>query len=426
MFWDKNLHEYRVRKLGAGASAQILLGERYLQLQKPFRHKAIFGGRGSAKSHSVGTILPIITAHETKRVVCGRQFQNSIKDSVKELLEAKINQTGLADQYKIYEREIVHKKTESRYSFIGLDRNPQSAKSLEGCDIFWGEEANTFSTYSMEILMPTIRKPGSEMWWTWNPQDKTDPVDAYFRGIDPPENSLIMRVGIEDNPWFYMTAMPAEMEHMKRGNYKRYLHIWCGDYDEDSESKIFPNVTVGRVEVPDYCAPRYGMDFGFGQDPSFIVKVYVHEPTREIYIAREWCARVPLAQLPSGMDTVIDDRGDLIKCDSSQPGTIEHLNSQGFLCHGAKKGPGSVKSGITWLQGYKIIIDPDCKNMVEEAHLYSWQIDRITRQRLSVPVDAHNHGWDAVRYATEDCQTEDGADEDGGVMRLRFGRRPKR
>lgn len=426
MFFDRNLYENRVRPPKEGETARILLGERYLQLQQPFRHKAIFGGRGSAKSHSVGTILPILTAHETKRVVCGRQYQNSIKDSVKELLEAKINQIGLGSQYKFYEREIVHIKKESRYTFIGLDRNPQSAKSLEGADIFWGEEANTFSAYSMEILMPTIRKPGSEMWWTWNPQDRTDPVDKYFRGDNPPENSLILRVGIEDNPWFYMTAMPAEMEHMKAGNYKRYLHIWEGEYDEDSDSKIFTNTRVGRVEVPDYCAPRYGMDFGFGSDPSFIVKVYIHEPTREIYVAREWCGRVPLSQLPAGMDSVLDDKSDLVKGDSSQPGTIEHLNSHGYNVHGAKKGPGSVKSGITWLQGYKIIIDPDCQHLIEEARLYSWQIDRITRMRINTPVDAHNHGWDAVRYATEDAQLEDGPDADDGVFRLKFKKRARR
>lgn len=416
------------------AAVDVYIGEKFLPLFHPYRHKALYGGRGSAKSHSVGTALPIITAKEHKRVVCAREFQNSIRDSVKELLEGKIRALGLADQYAIYEREIVHKKLESRYSFIGLDRNPQSAKSLEGADICWVEEARTIKQRSMEILIPTIRKPGSEIWWCWNPEQPEDPVDDYFRGNDPkhrknndwerPPNSYICEVGIEDNPFFYHTAIANEAEYMRRGNLARYKHIWEGGYDVDYEGKIFQNVVVGRIEVPEHIAPRYGMDFGFGNDPNAIVKVYVNFERREIYIAREAGGRLSLRQLPAALREVIDSDADLVKGDSSQPGTIEHLNSEGFNIVGAKKGPGSVKTGITWLQGFRIIIDPECEQMRDEARLYSWQKDRLTGKVLSAPIDAHNHYWDAVRYATEDCQLEGAAAAgDPGFMMLGFGRR---
>ena len=405
----------------------IYLGAKYLPLfNSDWRHAAYFGGRGSGKSHAVGTVLPARSSQETKRIVCARQFQNSIRDSVKELLELKIMELQIMDQFKVYEREIVHKKTESRFTFIGLDRNPDSAKSLEGADICWVEEARTINARSMEILIPTIRKPGSQIIWTWNPEYRDDPVDYYFRGPIPPPNSLIVEVGIEDNPWFYQSPLVDEMWFMQQGNYTRYLHVWKGGYDDGYETKIFSNILIARIEVPEYFAPRYGMDFGFGQDPSFITKAYINESQRQIYIQKEAFGRVPLRQLPAMIDSVIDDRDDLIKADSSQPQTIEHLQSQGFNMVGAKKGPGSVKAGINWLQGYKIILDPDCEGMREEARLYSWQIDRLTRRKLSQPVDANNHGWDSVRYGTEDAQLVPEDDEDDGVISFSFGRKPKR
>jgi phage terminase large subunit len=416
------------------AASDIYIGEKFLPLFEPYRHKALFGGRGSAKSHTMAGCLTITAARMTKRVVCARQFQNSIKDSVKELIESKIKAYGLSEQFAILEREIVHRKTDSRFTFIGLDRNPESAKSLEGADICWVEEARTINKRSMEILIPTIRKPGSELWWCWNPEQPEDPVDDYFRGnakrakggtFEPPPNSYIMPVGIEDNPWFYHTAMPQEMWHMKQGNFKRYQHIWLGDYDNSFEGKIFTNVEIGRIEVPDHIPPRYGMDFGFSQDPNAIVKLYVNHARREIYIAREAGGRMALRDLPVAIRGVVEDDSDLIKADGSRPESIDHLNSLGFNVVAAKKGPGSVKTGITWLQGYRIVIDPECEEMRDEARLYSWQKDRLTGKALSVPVDAHNHYWDAVRYATEDCQTE-GADllqDDGGVMRFSIGGR---
>jgi len=403
---------------------ELFIGEKFLKLFEPFSYKAIYGGRGSAKSHTVATVLVVMTSEKCLRVVCARQFQASIKDSVKELLEQKIKSLGLSAQFKSTRTEIINIKTGSRFSFIGLDINPQSAKSLEGADICWVEEAATINSISLEILLPTIRKPGAEVWFTWNPDQSTDPVDAMFRGKNgPPPNSLVIKVGIEDNPFFYQTNMPEKASHMKHGNPTRYKHIWEGEYDEGYETKIFSNVIISDIDVPLSIAPRYGMDFGFGQDPSFITKVYVWESKRVIYIAKEAYGCVPLSSLPALMESVVDSSSDLIKADSSQPGTIDHLNSQGFNLHGAKKGPGSVKSGITWLQGYTIYISPSCPGIREEARLYSWQVDRMTKKKLSVPVDAHNHGWDSIRYATEDCQTiPDDDDADSGVLTLRFGR----
>lgn len=407
------------------AAPAVFVGEKYLPLFQPYRHKAYYGGRGSAKSHTFAAALSIISAKLPRRIVCARQFQNSIRDSVKELLELKMRKMKMVGKrgFWIGDREIVHEGTGSRYTFIGLDRNPSSAKSLEGADICWIEEARTINLRSMEILIPTIRNVGSELWWSWNPEQPDDPVDQYFRGKKPPPNSLIVRVGIEDNPFFYQTPLAVEAKFMLDGNASRYQHIWGGDYDTGYETKIFSNVTIGRVPIPDGIQPLYGLDFGFGSDPFFCVKVYIIEITRTVYIAaEEWGHGVPLRNLPAFITNVVQDKSDYIKADSAQPIQIEHLNANGFNVEGAKKGPGSVRAGITWLQGYKIVIDPNCEGMREEARLYSWQVDRLTRRRLNVPVDAHNHGWDATRYACEDhIMTANAEDpDDTGVLDVRF------
>jgi phage terminase large subunit len=196
-----------------------------------------------------------------------------------------------------------------------------------------------------------------------------------------------------------------------------------GDYDTGFETKIFSNIRIGRVPIPDYCSPRYGLDFGFGQDPFFFVKVYIIEALKVVYIAAEASEHaVPLRELPGKILTVIEDKGDYVRADSAQPIQIEHLNANGFNVEGAKKGPGSVRAGINWLQSYQIVIDPDCENMREEARLYSWQTDKITKKRLNVPVDANNHGWDAVRYACEDHVMTANADEpdDPGFLEVGF------
>lgn len=418
-------------------AADVQLGEKYFPLFGEYDHAALFGGRGSAKSHAVGTVLPILSAKKPLRVVCARQFQNSIEDSAKALIELKIRALGLMDQYAIYEREIVHRKFESRYTFIGLDRNPDSAKSLEGCDICWVEEARNINRKSLETLIPSVlRKPGSRIIWTWNPVFPKDPVDALFRGNHlraeeranwaPPPNSFVQRVGIEDNPYFYHGQLAKQAEHMRRTNPKRYLHIWGGDYDTDFEGRIFSNVEIARVEVPDHVPPRYGIDFSNGgAHPHAAVKVYVNLQAKWIYIAREAGGRVPLDDLPSVLREVLESDGDLVKGDGARPDAIQFLNSRGFNVHAATKGPDSIRTGISWLQGFKIYIDPECTEMIEEARMYSWQKDAKTGEALARPVDDWNHYWDAVRYATEDCQTQgDGAPRnDGGVLKLRFGRR---
>lgn len=386
----------------AGRTISIQLGEAFGPLFQPFRYKALFGGRGTAKSRSISLALALMSSERSLRIVCGRQFQNSIRDSAKSTIEGRIKEIGMEQDYSITHNEIVNKKNDSRFTFVGLERNIESIKSLDDVDIFWIEEARNVSLRSWELLVPTIRKPGSEIWCSWNPVSPEDPIDEFFRGAYPPKDAYIKRVHIADNPWFFQTTMPDDMFRMEKANYNRYRHVWLGEYDELNDSRVFSNWEVGRRNTTDHHRPRFGMDFGFATDPSALIKLYVFEDKKEIYIADEAFGHWPLDHMPRNMEEMAEIKSFPVVCDSSQPMTIDFLRRRKFNAISSKKGPGSVKAGVNFLQGYKIIIDPACVRMQEEARNYSWQTDRLTNKVLPVLMDTFNHGWDAVRYAVED------------------------
>ncbi len=198
--------------------------------QSGWRDAAYFGGRGGAKSHSVGGALVIQAAAAPLRVVCAREIQESLKESVKQLIEDKISDFGLQDHFEAL-RDETRAKNGGGFIYKGVWRNPDALKSLEGADIFWGEEANRFSARSIRLIRPTLRKPGSRMIWTWNPEFDHDPIDQMFRGpAGPPPNSIVREVSWKDNPWFDGTPLKAEMEHDYARDPAGAEHVWGGTY----------------------------------------------------------------------------------------------------------------------------------------------------------------------------------------------------
>lgn len=195
-----------------------------------YRDYAFFGGRGGAKSHSVAGALVLQAAMAPRRVVCAREIQESLKDSVKQLIEDKISDYGLEDHFEALKDE-TRAKNGGKFVYKGLWRNPDAIKSLEGADDLWIEEANRVSARSIRLVRPTMRKPGSRMIWTWNPEFDHDPVDLLFRGPGgPPPNSIVREVSHKDNPWFAGTPLQAEMEHDYKINPAMAAHVWGGDY----------------------------------------------------------------------------------------------------------------------------------------------------------------------------------------------------
>lgn len=202
-----------------------------------WRDAAFYGGRGGAKSHSVAAALVIQAAQTPLRIVCAREIQESLKDSVKQLIEDKISDAGLEDHFEALKDE-TRAKNGGKFVYKGVWRNPDALKSLEGADILWGEEANRFSARSIRLIRPTLRKPGSRMIWTWNPEFDHDPIDKMFRGPagppppsgDYPLGSIVREVSWQDNPWFSGTPLQAEMENDYRVDPTMAEHVWGGQY----------------------------------------------------------------------------------------------------------------------------------------------------------------------------------------------------
>lgn len=232
----------------------------------------MYGGRGSAKSHSVARALLMIGSEKTKRIVCAREIQKSIKDSVHKLLSDIIREHGLTE-YEVLESGI-RGRNGTEFVFRGLKHNTRDLKSLEGADICWIEEAENVSDGSYEILIPTIRKEGSEIWATFNVKNISDPT--YRRFItEAGDDTISKKVSWRDNP-FFPEVLRKEMEKLKRTDPEAYNHIWEGAPDTRRSGAVFAKQVAkareeGRVTLVPYdpsCEVFTAWDLGFGDATS--------------------------------------------------------------------------------------------------------------------------------------------------------------
>lgn len=393
------------------------------------RHKGAHGGRGSAKSHSFAAALILHARQRKKLIGCFREIQNSIKDSVKALLDNKINEMGLRWFFYSTEDQIIGLNG-SRFLFKGLHGTAgiNSIKSIEGIDIAWVEEAQSVSQDSIDSLIPTIRKKGSEIWWSWNPNLETDPVDMLLRGKIPPPNSIIVEVNFDANPWF-PSELRDEMEYDKLRDPDKYMHVWLGKYKRNSEARVFCNWRIEEFEAPHKTHFYQGADWGFSKDPSVLVRCYI--VNRTLFIDYEaykiGCEIDDLPKLFAGKEGATPEHklkwgiGDdnkwpgvprakstMITADSARPETISYMSRHGFRISEALKGKGSVEDGIQFLKNYDIVVHPRCKHVIDELSFYSWKVDKkkidpetkqpeITNELM----DEKNHTIDSLRYAIE-------------------------
>ena len=332
-------------------------------------------------------------------MVCVREVQRSIADSVKQLLEDKIEAYGLSDFFKVTEAEIAGLNG-SKIIFRGMQNHTAaSVKSLEGYDVAWIEEAQTISQKSLELLTPTIRKPGSEIWASWNPENETDPIDVFMRQ-EASEDILCREVNWDNNPWF-PAELRRDMERDKERDPDKYAHVWGGQYRGLSEARVFRNFREGEIEVPERAVWFYGADWGFAKDETAGVRccvvgdvLYIADEVYELGVATE--------ALPALFNGLPDARKWPMRGDNARPETIDYMRRHGFpKIRPAKKGKGSVEDGVSFIQGLDVVINPRCVNTLREFKSYAYKTDPRTGEILPVIEDRNNHLIDALRYAIE-------------------------
>ncbi len=390
------------------------------------RYLAAHGGRGSGKTlYFAGRVVEKCVANPGTHGVCIREIQKSLAQSAKRAIEEMARKYEVGGMFDP-RRDVVTTPGGGLLLFQGMQNHTaDSIKSLEGYDFAWAEEAHTLSAHSLRILRPTLRKAGSQLWFSWNPEKPSDPVDHFFRGNDPeakdkwapPPRSVIVEANWWHNPWFGETELTEEKDYDRRRDIDTYDHVWRGGYRQQSEARVFKNWRVEWFEPPDASVRLLaGADWGFSQDPTTLVICFI--VGRTLYVWREvYRIGVEIDRIPAFFDKIDPQwtqerstdphwkslaRKIGIRADSARPDTISYLQRSGFpQIVPAIKGVGSVEDGIEFLKSYDIVVHPDCVHTTRELMRYSYKVDKKTDKITSELVDTENHIIDPLRYAVE-------------------------
>lgn len=381
---------------------QISYPEVFQDLFKPSEYKVFLGGRCGAKSWSFamalichyGILSPL-------RILCAREIQDSIDDSVKKILDDTIARYNLESFYTSTKKEIRGANGTS-FIFAGLRDNISKFKSKEAIDICWIEEADSISQDSLDTLIPTIRKDGSEIWFSFNPRNESDPIYKMFVKNTPPEDSIVRKVSYKDNP-FFSEKSRKQMEWDRKHDLDKYNHVWLGKLLKQSQALIFKNWRVDNFEAPEGTIFYYGGDWGFSQDPLALIRCYIDDANRRLFIDYEvGGVGIELDDIPELFDVVPGSRKWKITADCSRPETISYLCRHGFNIVKSKGGAGSVEDGIEFLKSYEIIVHERCKKVRAELGLYSYKIHPKTKEILPLIEKKNDHYLDSARYAIEE------------------------
>ena len=370
------------------------------------RYLVLWGGRGSGKSWSVAQYLILKALEEKCIILCTREHQISVKDSVHHLLEETISRLELNDYFIILDKEI-RCKNNSKFIFSGL-QNIKNIKSKEAIKYVWIEEADNLNKVTFETVDPTIRVDDSQIIMVFNLQLEDDYPYTNFV-LKERADTLVINANYHDNP-FLSKALISQKDYAKENDIEAYNHIWLGHARQISDALIFKNKFVKEYfETPEDAIFYYGADFGYNPDPAVLVRSFIIDNT--LYIDQEaYGVKVELDGLPEFYDSIYDrDIGWMIIGDCHRPDTISFLQNQGFNIKGCKKGKGSVDDGVGHLRSFdRIVIHPRCKYTFFEFCHYSYKVDPRTGKILPIIIDDHNHVIDSVRYSLEDVRRGQG------------------
>jgi len=366
-------------------------------LEKKARYKVAYGGRGSGKSWTAVRCLILLAMQSKNRILCTRQLQTSIKDSVYKLLCDTIDSLGLTKYFEIT-RDAIRCYNGSEFIFKGIQNNTNEIKSIEGINYCWVEEAQSVSNDSWDVVIPTIRQDNSEIWITFNPDRDEDATYQRFIKNSPPD-SIIELVNYYDNPWFN-EVLRREMEYDKEVDYGKYEHVWLGKTVIDTDAQIYHGkFELKEFETPEKAVFYYGCDWGFANDPTAILRCFIKDQC--LYIDHEsGGVGVEFEELPALFEKIPEVHKWDIRCDNARPETISYMSRQGFRTQACPKWKGSVEDGIEYIRSFrKIYVHTRCKHTYEEFKFYSYKQDKNTGDILPIVLDKDNHYMDALRYA---------------------------
>jgi len=378
-------------------------------LFEPHRYKIAYGGRGGAKSWGFARAILILGAQKPLRILCARETQKSITDSVHKLLSDQIVELGLERIYEIQQATIFGKNG-TEIIFAGLRQNIMNLKSYESVDICWVEEAQTVSKHSWDVLIPTIRKDGSEIWASFNPELETDETWRRFV-LSPPPTAKVVRITYRDNPWF-PDVLRQEMEYCKANDPDAYEHIWEGTCIQTIEGAVYKEELrkvdkEGRVtRVPyDRAQPcQTFWDIGDRFTAIWIAQQFPFETRLIDYISGEGLALADYLKMLQQREYVYSVHNLPHDATSPQLGTGKSIEEQ-------MRGAGykvkivprlSLAAGIIavrqvlpncWFDSEK------CADGLMALRHYRWAPDGTMGQIKKQPLhDYFSHGSDAFRY----------------------------
>lgn len=389
------------------ATARINLPPKLVPVFTPprgaLRFRGARGGRGSGKSFSFALMAAVYGFAEPLRILCTRELQVSIKDSMfAEIVNAIKSHRFLTEHYTIGE-SFIRGANGTEFIFKGLRHNISGIKSMALIDLCIIEEAEDMPLHSWIDLEPTIRAEKSEIWIIYNPKRENSAADKICVK-DPAPRSMFVEMNWYDNPFFPTVLNEQRLHAQKIMDANTYAWVWEGAYLTSSKAQILSGkVNVEKIVIADSWTPYHGLDFGFSQDPTTANRCYVHN--NNLYITHEAnktglelddTSRFVCAKIPQIEKYVI-------RADSARPESISYLKRNGLPnIMSVKKWAGSVEDGIQHMRSYnQIIVDPSCTNTIEETRLYSYKVDRLTGDILPDIIDANNHHIDAIRYALQ-------------------------
>lgn len=384
--------------------------EKLEPLFRPSRYKVLWGGRGGAKSWGVARALLIEGARRPLRILCAREIQRTIADSVHRLIADQIKALGLEGNYRILETEI-RGVNGTQFLFAGLrQQDIGKIKSLEGVDVVWAEEAQTITKKSWDVLIPTIRKPGSEIWVTFNPELDTD--DTYVRFVvNPPPDTTLIPVGWQDNPWF-PEVLEKERQHLLKTDPDAYENVWEGKCRSSVEGAIYSReiadlVKDGRIRN----VPRDPMlkvhtvwDLGWNDQTSIILCQRLHSEIRVIdYIEdsqktlAEYVAMLNERRWNWGRDWLPHDGFTKdVKHGKSAEEVLRALGRQPSAVPKTDVESGIKAARLIFPRAY---FDTEkSKRLLDCLKRYRRAIPISTNEPASPVHDEYSHGADAFRY----------------------------